>query len=83
MRSCLQCPGPDMTSAPGSKSVLDCKCRDGYTWEDGHCRMLDCPVLQPPSNGYFIRNECRNVFNAACGVRCNSGYQVLFTPVPC
>ena len=37
---------------------------------------MDCPALLPPAHGYFLRNECKNVFNAACGVRCHSGYQV-------
>jgi NADH:ubiquinone oxidoreductase subunit D len=25
---------------------------------------------------FMFRNECNNVFNAACGVRCNSGYEL-------
>lgn len=36
--------------------------------------VLQCPVLAPPENGYFVRNTCNNVVNAACGVRCNPGY---------
>ena len=39
---------------------------------------MDCPALLPPAHGYFVRNECKNVFNAACGVRCHGGYQVGF-----
>ena len=39
---------------------------------------MDCPALLPPAHGYLLRNECKNVFNAACGVRCFSGYQVGF-----
>ena len=35
------------------------------------------PPWNLQKNGYFIRNQCKNVFNAACGIRCNSGYQVL------
>ena len=42
----------------------------------GECKAMDCPALLPPAHGYFLRNECKNVFNAACGVRCHSGYQV-------
>lgn len=35
---------------------------------------MQCPVLKPPQNGYFVRKTCGNVVNAACGIRCNSGY---------
>ena len=77
-RSCLPCPGDHMVSPAGSYSALQCHCTDGYSFNEktGKCELMDCPALQPPDNGYFIRNECKNVFNAACGVRCNSGYQV-------
>ena len=37
---------------------------------------MDCPVLEAPANGYFVRNSCPNVFNSACGIQCNSGYQL-------
>ena len=56
--------------------VFKCKCKEGYEFKSGVCKVMDCPHLLPPDNGYFIRNECNNVFNAACGIRCNSGYQV-------
>ena len=56
--------------------LFKCKCKEGYELKSGKCRVMDCPHLLPPENGYFIRNECNNVFNAACGIRCNSGYQV-------
>jgi CUB/sushi domain-containing protein len=36
---------------------------------------MDCPPLRPPRNGHFT-TECSNVFSAACGVRCQSGYQL-------
>lgn len=35
---------------------------------------MQCPDLTPPENGYFVRNTCSNVVNAACGIRCNPGY---------
>ena len=76
MRSCLPCPGSDMTSPPASHHVDQCRCREGFTYKRGQCVVMDCPANLPPENGYFIRNECKNVFNSACGVRCNSGYQV-------
>ena len=40
------------------------------------CIVQDCPVLNPPDNGYFIRNDCNNVFNAACGIKCNPGFEI-------
>ena len=69
--------GDAMTSPAGSSSVSQCHCKSGYTLKNGKCQLMDCPTLKPPKNGYFIRNQCKNVFNAACGIRCNSGYQVL------
>ena len=83
MRSCLPCPGSDMTSPPASHHVDQCRCREGFTYKRGQCVVMDCPANLPPENGYFIRNECKNVFNAACGVRCNSGYQVTSNLLTC
>lgn len=31
-------------------------------------------MLEPPKNGYFVKENCSNVLNAACGVRCGIGY---------
>ena len=75
--SCLACPLPGQTSPPGSSSAAACRCRPGHALRLGACRPTDCPPLAPPPHGAFIRNECQNVFNAACGVRCDSGYQVI------
>ena len=75
-RSCLPCPGENQISPLGSHSREQCRCREGFLLNNGQCRAMDCPRLQPPKNGYFVRNECNNVFNAACGIRCNSGYQL-------
>ena len=36
---------------------------------DFRCTVQDCPQLEAPSNGYFVHNECFNVFNSACGIR--------------
>ena len=66
-----------------------CRCKEGFALRGGECKAMDCPALLPPAHGYFLRNECKNVFNAACGVRCQSGYQVhlcvsltYVTPLP-
>ena len=37
---------------------------------------MDCPQLIRPQHGYFSQNECRNVFNATCSIRCDKGYEV-------
>lgn len=39
--------------------------------------VVHCPALKPPENGYFIRNTCNNHFNAACGVRCHPGFDLV------
>jgi CUB/sushi domain-containing protein len=38
--------------------------------------VVTCPVLEPPTNGYFVKESCSNVLNAACGVRCKFGYEL-------
>lgn len=39
--------------------------------------VVHCPALRPPENGYFIQNTCNNHFNAACGVRCHPGFDLV------
>lgn len=39
--------------------------------------VVHCPALKPPENGYFIQNTCNNHFNAACGVRCHPGFDLV------
>ena len=65
-----------MTSPRGSYSPLQCKCEEGYRDTGGVCIVMDCPPLTPPEDGYFSPSKCNNVFNAACGVRCNERYEV-------
>ncbi|XP_071546933.1 sushi, von Willebrand factor type A, EGF and pentraxin domain-containing protein 1-like isoform X1 [Panulirus ornatus] len=72
--SCSQCPDIHMMSSTGSTSPQQCYCKRGYNQVGMKCVMLQCPVLAPPENGYFVRNTCNNVVNAACGVRCNPGF---------
>ena len=38
--------------------------------------VFRCPTLSPPIHGYFVNNKCNNVFNAACGLRCEHGYEL-------
>ncbi|XP_045583570.2 sushi, von Willebrand factor type A, EGF and pentraxin domain-containing protein 1 isoform X3 [Procambarus clarkii] len=72
--SCTPCPDSHMMSVPASTSPQQCYCKRGYAQVGMQCSMLQCPVLVPPENGYFVRNTCNNVVNAACGVRCNPGF---------
>lgn len=39
--------------------------------------VVHCPALKPPENGYFVQNTCNNHFNAACGVRCHPGFDLV------
>lgn len=39
--------------------------------------VVHCPALKPPENGFFIQNTCKNHFNAACGVRCRPGFDLV------
>ena len=41
------------------------------------CQLLACPELLPPENGRFVHHQkCSNVFNSACGLQCNSGFEL-------
>ena len=75
--SCTPCPDENHISEPGSTSADQCVCPRGYLSEgpDNKCRLLACSKLEPPANGYFIKNVCNSVFNGACGIRCNPGYK--------
>lgn len=39
--------------------------------------VLECPALAPPLRGTFVRDPCPRVFNAACGVACDSGHRLF------
>lgn len=30
-----------------------------------------------PANAYFVQGQCSNDVNAACGIRCKAGYQLI------
>ncbi|XP_067409310.1 sushi, von Willebrand factor type A, EGF and pentraxin domain-containing protein 1 isoform X1 [Emydura macquarii macquarii] len=75
--TCISCPDNNHTSPPGSTSVEDCVCKDGYRAAGQACEVVHCPELQPPENGYFIQNICNNYFNAACGIRCKAGFDLV------
>uniref|UniRef100_A0A8C4N059 Sushi, von Willebrand factor type A, EGF and pentraxin domain-containing protein 1 n=1 Tax=Equus asinus asinus TaxID=83772 RepID=A0A8C4N059_EQUAS len=75
--TCLPCPDENHTSRPGSTSPEDCVCKEGYRASGQTCEVVHCPALRPPENGYFIQNTCNNHFNAACGVRCHPGFDLV------
>ncbi|XP_023867076.2 sushi, von Willebrand factor type A, EGF and pentraxin domain-containing protein 1 [Salvelinus sp. IW2-2015] len=74
LSTCLLCPDQHHTSQPGSTAPSDCVCKQGYRSRGKTCEEVYCPELSPPGNGFFIHNVCNNQFNAACGVRCQPGY---------
>jgi len=43
--------------------------------------VVTCPLPIPPKNGYFVKEKCSNVLNAACGVRCNIGFELMGSSV--
>ncbi|KAM9329386.1 sushi, von Willebrand factor type A, EGF and pentraxin domain-containing protein 1 [Gastrophryne carolinensis] len=75
--TCIPCPDPNHSSLPGSTSLEDCVCKDGYEQEGQSCKVVHCPELLPPENGYFIQNICNNHFDAACGIRCKTGFELV------
>ncbi|MBN3306145.1 SVEP1 protein, partial [Amia calva] len=75
--TCISCPDKQHTSQPGSTSVKDCVCKDGYSPVGKSCDVVHCPEIHPPENGFFIQNACNNHFNAACGIRCKPGFDLV------
>ncbi|XP_041117630.1 sushi, von Willebrand factor type A, EGF and pentraxin domain-containing protein 1 isoform X2 [Polyodon spathula] len=75
--SCIPCPDRHHTSPPGSTTVKDCVCKDGYSAAGQSCEVVHCPEIHPPENGFFIQNVCNNHFNAACGIRCKLGFDLV------
>ncbi|XP_008281602.1 sushi, von Willebrand factor type A, EGF and pentraxin domain-containing protein 1 [Stegastes partitus] len=81
LSTCLSCPDSQHTSQPGSTSVDDCVCKPGYQPIGMTCQVVYCPALSPPENGFFIQNVCNNHFDAACGVRCQPGFDPQGTSI--
>ncbi|XP_053321831.1 sushi, von Willebrand factor type A, EGF and pentraxin domain-containing protein 1 [Spea bombifrons] len=75
--TCIPCPDPNHTSLPGSTSIDDCFCKEGYEQSGEVCKVVHCPELLPPENGYFVQNSCNNHFDAACGIRCKTGFELV------
>ncbi|XP_023804740.1 sushi, von Willebrand factor type A, EGF and pentraxin domain-containing protein 1 isoform X3 [Oryzias latipes] len=81
LSTCLPCPDAQHTSQPGSTSVQDCVCKPGYQSVGMTCQVVYCPALSPPENGFFVQNVCNNHFDAACGVRCQPGFELQGTGI--
>ncbi|CAJ1086014.1 sushi%2C von Willebrand factor type A, EGF and pentraxin domain-containing protein 1 [Xyrichtys novacula] len=81
LSTCLSCPDPQHTSQPGSTSLTDCVCKPGYKQIGLTCQVVHCPALSPPENGFFVQNVCNNHFDAACGVRCQPGFDLQGTGI--
>ncbi|XP_019713979.1 sushi, von Willebrand factor type A, EGF and pentraxin domain-containing protein 1 isoform X2 [Hippocampus comes] len=79
--TCLPCPDQQHTSRPGSTSLSDCICKPGYQRVDLSCQVVHCPSLSPPQNGFFIQNVCNNHYDAACGVKCQPGFDLHGTGI--
>ncbi|GFR11206.1 sushi, von Willebrand factor type A, EGF and pentraxin domain-containing protein 1 [Trichonephila clavata] len=74
--SCIPCPDVNQVSLPGSTSIEQCLCKTGFQKVGKKCVVLECPPLNPPEHGYFVNGGCSRVFNAACGIRCDSGFKL-------
>jgi len=35
-----------------------------------------CPPMTLPEHAYFVQGQCSNEINAACGIRCKTGYRL-------
>ncbi|XP_013383226.1 sushi, von Willebrand factor type A, EGF and pentraxin domain-containing protein 1 [Lingula anatina] len=80
--TCTPCPDPNHVTPVGSTKIQDCTCKKGFrTFGEFGCAVLTCPDIAPPGNGYFVKGQCSNEFNAACGGRCAPGYQMLGSSV--
>ncbi|KAK7100185.1 sushi, von Willebrand factor type A, EGF and pentraxin domain-containing protein 1-like isoform X2 [Littorina saxatilis] len=75
--TCTVCPDENQETLPGATLVHECKCKRGFrNFNSTECTVFRCPDLKEPENGYFVNNQCNNVFNAACGLRCRPGYEL-------
>ncbi|XP_008426204.1 sushi, von Willebrand factor type A, EGF and pentraxin domain-containing protein 1 isoform X1 [Poecilia reticulata] len=81
LTTCLLCPDAQHTSQPGSTALHDCVCKPGYQPIGTSCQVVHCPALTPPENGLFVQDVCNNHFEAACGVRCQPGFELHGTGI--
>ena len=48
---------------------------NGVSNASNRCQLRACSHLSPPENGRFS-GVCSNLFNSACGIHCNSGFEL-------
>ncbi|XP_070563038.1 LOW QUALITY PROTEIN: sushi, von Willebrand factor type A, EGF and pentraxin domain-containing protein 1-like [Ptychodera flava] len=77
--TCLKCPDGNHISPNASTSLHQCVCKDGFSTigSDTRCREISCPRLSPPPHGYFVGDSCSNMYNSACGLVCQAGYELM------
>ncbi|XP_043472287.1 sushi, von Willebrand factor type A, EGF and pentraxin domain-containing protein 1-like isoform X2 [Leptopilina heterotoma] len=76
--ACNVCPDVNhVTKKVPAIDVEDCVCTSGFVANGSKCEVIKCSKLEAPDNGYFVKgNECNNVVNAACGIRCRIGFHL-------
>ncbi|XP_069692830.1 sushi, von Willebrand factor type A, EGF and pentraxin domain-containing protein 1-like isoform X3 [Periplaneta americana] len=74
---CIPCPDLNHVTYGPATSIRDCHCKKGFVSSGDHCKVITCPKLSAPVKGFFVKKSCGNVLNAACGVRCRVGYQLV------
>ncbi|ESO11988.1 hypothetical protein HELRODRAFT_158373 [Helobdella robusta] len=79
--TCSPCPDVNHISPLASSSVQQCICKPGYQLKKSICEAKLCPDLLPPKNGFFVQGNCSKSVNAACGLSCEFGYQLIGSSV--
>lgn len=53
-----------------------------FHMESVSCSLqITCPALSPPTHGIIVGGRCDVVLNAACGIRCDTGYDLIGSSV--
>ncbi|KAK6624931.1 hypothetical protein RUM44_011795 [Polyplax serrata] len=80
--TCIPCPDVHHVIAKyPATNKAHCICSNGTIPMGNACKIVSCPSLSPPPNGYFVKKSCSNAVNAACGVRCHMGYHLVGSSV--
>jgi len=60
--------------------IDDDNCDDVVDDDDGgggvSAAVKTCPPMMLPEHAYFVQGQCSHEINAACGIRCQTGYQL-------
>lgn len=77
--SCTPCPPGSTTADIASKKLSDCFCKEGYAGDPSKempCKLVNCPVLQNPTNGYQL-GTCDTTYGSICHFTCDDGYELV------